>query len=151
MGRERLVVGGGVEGFDEAQPGQRDPSGDVYDWYQRALELLDEGSASAAVQLLDRVTTAAPELRSVREALARAQFDSKMYAEAERTFGSITAQRPDDDYALYGLGMALSRLGRFDEAVEHLALAVAMRPDRREYSDALRQARATVRARRPGR
>jgi Tetratricopeptide repeat. len=55
---------------------------------------------------------------------------------------------PSEDYALFGLGLSLSRLGEFEAAVEHLALAVAMRPDNKHYTNALRHARATLEARR---
>ncbi len=54
---------------------------------------------------------------------------------------------PADDYANFGLGLALSRLGDHEAAVEYLALAAAMHPDRKPYTDALRQVRATLRSR----
>ena len=54
---------------------------------------------------------------------------------------------PADDYANFGLGLALSRSGDHEAAAEYLALAAAMRPDRKPYTDALRQVRATLRSR----
>jgi hypothetical protein len=54
---------------------------------------------------------------------------------------------PSDDYAQFGLGLALARTGNPQAAAEHLALAAAMRPDLRHYTDALRGVRATLRAR----
>jgi hypothetical protein len=39
-------------------------------------------------------------------------------------------------------------MGEFADAVEHLALAAAMRPDNKDYANALRQARATLNSRR---
>jgi Flp pilus assembly protein TadD len=54
---------------------------------------------------------------------------------------------PDDDYAQFGWGLAAARLGDYELAVEHLALAASMRPDVRYYTQALRGARATVRSR----
>ena len=63
-----------------------------------------------------------------------------------RDFAALVASQPDDDYAQLGLGLALARQGRFRESAEHLALAVAMRPDRTEYVAQLRQVRATLRA-----
>ncbi len=133
-----------ADGFD----GRRGaPAGEVYDWYRRGLALLDSGNPQAAAHLLERAHLDEPHSMSIREALARALFDAGRYEPAADSFRSIIATRPDDDYAQFGLGLALSRLGRPDAAVEHLALAVAMRPHRREYLDALRQARATLRAR----
>jgi hypothetical protein len=54
---------------------------------------------------------------------------------------------PTDDYAQFGLGLALARTGDPGAAAEHLALAAAMSPNQRHYADALRSVRATLRAR----
>lgn len=120
---------------------------DTYAVYQRGLDLLGRGSAAAAAQLLERAAAAEPDSRSVLEALARAQFDARRYAEAAESFRKIVEASPSDDYAQFGLGLALARTGDPASAAEHLALAVAMRPDLRHYSDALRSVRATLRAR----
>jgi Flp pilus assembly protein TadD len=123
------------------------PAGEVYDWYRRGCRLLDEGNPAAAVQLLARVSAAEPTARHARETLGRARLATGQYSEAEADFTQLVESAPDDDYAHLGLGIALARQGRFDEAVEHLALAVAMRPDRAEYASHLHQARATLQAR----
>lgn len=125
-----------------------EPAGDLYDWYRRGCQLLEDGHAAAAVQLLTRVSEREPAARHVRETLGRARLTARQYGEAQHDFEVLVALAPDDDYAHLGLGMALARQGRFTEAVEHLALAVAMRPDRPEYVAQLEQTRATVRARR---
>lgn len=130
-----------------AEPSGR-PGGTVYDWYHRGLELLSGGDPEAAAHLLAHASKAEPGSRSVREALARALFDSRRYAEAAEQFRRIVADSPVEDYARFGLGLSLSRLGEPEAAVEHLALAVAMRPDEHNYANALRGARATLRARR---
>jgi predicted Zn-dependent protease len=111
------------------------------------MELLDRGSAAAAAQVLERACAAEPGSRSVREALARAQFDAGRYAAAAENFRVIVEASPTDDYANFGLGLALTRTGNHAAAAEYLALAAAMRPDARHYTDALRQVRATLRAR----
>jgi len=59
----------------------------------------------------------------------------------------IVEASPSDDYAHFGLGLALARTGDHQAAAEYLALAAAMRPDRKPYTDALRQVRAVLRAR----
>jgi predicted Zn-dependent protease len=120
---------------------------DVHDWYTRGLDLLGKGSPAAAAQLLQRAAEAVPHERSVREALARAQFDSGRYAEAAENFRYIVEASPSDDYANFGLGLALARVGNHQAAAEYLALAAAMRPDRKHYTDALSQVRATLKAR----
>jgi Flp pilus assembly protein TadD len=83
----------------------------------------------------------------VLEALGRAQFDTRRYAAAAKTFRQIVEASPSDDYAHFGLGLALARDGNPRAAAEHLALAAAMRPELRHYTDALQGVRATLRAR----
>ena len=124
------------------------PEGEVYDWFRRGVSLLEGGDSAAAVVLLSRVAEAEPRSRSVREALARSQFDSGRYAEAVQSFAWIIEQNPADDYAQFGLGLASAKTGDLQGAVEHLALAAAMRPDVNHYSIALRGARAALAANR---
>ncbi len=131
-----------VQGADHGQDSPGTPAGEVYDWYRRGVELLDGGSHAAAIQILEHAAAAEPESRSVREALARAQYGAKRYAEAAANFRIIVEADPAEDYALFGLGLALTRTGEVAEAVEHLALACAMRPENKHYATALRHARA---------
>jgi tetratricopeptide (TPR) repeat protein len=131
-----------LPGRDVPEPGQ-----DTYDLSQRGMDLLGRGSAAAAAQLLERAAAAEPQSRSVLEALARAQFDTGQYDAAAGNFRRIVEASPADDYAQFGLGLALARTGDHGAAAEHLALAAAMRPDLRHYTDALRGVRATLRAR----
>lgn len=125
------------EGQNTATPG-----GDVYDWYMRGMQLLDGGNAAAAAALLEHAVEAEPHSRNLREALARAQFGSGAFRKARDNFATIVEANPTDDYAHFGLGLASSKLGDYVGAVEHLALAVAMRPDNRDYGNALERARA---------
>jgi tetratricopeptide (TPR) repeat protein len=118
------------------------PEGGVYEWYQRALKLLGDGNPDAAAMLLIRAAEAEPGSRSIREALARAQYDAGRYQEAMASFTELIAINPTDDYAQFGLGLAASRAGELQLAAEHLALAVAMRPDLGHYAQALRGVRA---------
>ena len=120
---------------------------DTHQLYKRGLDLLGRGSPAAAAQLLERAAAAEPRSRSVLEALARAQFDAGQYAAAAGNFRRIVEASPSDDYAQFGLGLALARTGDHGGAAEHLALAAAMRPNLRHYTDALRSVRATLQAR----
>ncbi|SFO79592.1 Tetratricopeptide repeat-containing protein [Geodermatophilus dictyosporus] len=123
-------------------PDEGAPGGGVYEWYRRGLDLLASGDPAAAATLLARAADAEPGSRSVLEALARAQYDAGRYREAIESFSALTAVNPTDDYAQFGLGLAASRAGELDLAAEHLALAVAMRPDLGHYTRALRGVRA---------
>ena len=118
------------------------PEGGVYEWFQRGMQLLAEGHPAAAATLLSRAAEAEPASRSILEALARAQYDARRYQDAMVSFTSLIAMNPTDDYAQFGLGLAASRAGELNLAAEHLALAVAMRPDLGHYSRALRGVRA---------
>ncbi|MFJ9446341.1 tetratricopeptide repeat protein [Kitasatospora sp. NPDC101235] len=124
-----------------------EPTGDVYDWFRRGARLLAQGHPAAAEQLLARAAAAEPHSRSIREALARAQFDAGSYAAALENFRAVALADPADDYAQFGWGVAAARLGDFEASAEHLALAVAMRPEADHYRQALRQTRATLAAR----
>jgi Flp pilus assembly protein TadD len=129
------------------EPGARPDPAEVHAWYTTGMELLGKGSPAAAAQVLQRAANAEPGSRSVREALARAQFDTGQYAAAAENFRAIVEASPTDDYAHFGLGLSLARAGDHAAAAEYLALAVAMRPDRKHYTDALRQVRATLKFR----
>jgi len=118
------------------------PEGDVYEWYQRGIQLLRSSHPAAAATLLARAAAAEPGSRSILEALARAQYDAGRYEEAVVSFTALTALSPTDDYAHFGLGLAASKAGELRLAAEHLALAVAMRPDVGHYARALRGVRA---------
>ncbi len=118
------------------------PEGDVYEWYQRGVQLLRDGNPAAAATLLSRAADAEPGSRSILEALARAQYDAGRYQEAVISFTALTAVSPTDDYAHFGLGLSASRAGELRLAAEHLALAVAMRPEASHYARALRGVRA---------
>jgi tetratricopeptide (TPR) repeat protein len=123
-----------------------DPA-EVHGWYTTGMTLLGKGSPAAAAQVLQRAADAEPGSRSVREALARAQFDTGQYAAAAENFRVIVEASPTDDYAHFGLGLSLARSGEHAAAAEYLALAAAMRPDRKPYTDALHQVRATLKSR----
>ncbi|MFG2845311.1 tetratricopeptide repeat protein [Kitasatospora sp. NPDC048296] len=150
-GQGRSDSGGPGEGVPmggiPAQGRSGEPAGDVYDWFRRGAKLLAQGHPAAAEQLLTRAADAEPHSRSIREALARAQFDAGSYAAALENFRAVALADPADDYAQFGWGVAAARLGDFETSVEHLALAVAMRPETDHYREALRQTRATLAAR----
>jgi tetratricopeptide (TPR) repeat protein len=118
------------------------PEGDVYEWFQRGARLLADGNPAAAATLLAHAAEAEPGSRSILEALARAQYDAGRYPDAMESFTALIALAPTDDYAHFGLGLAASRAGELRVAAEHLALAVAMRPDLGHYARALRAVRA---------
>lgn len=129
----------------DAHPGG--PAGTPYEWYQRALSLLDGGNADAALLLLERLRVVEPSSSSILEAYARALFDARRYSEAIEAFGELLERAPDNDYAHFGLGLSLWRTQEFVKARDELAMAFVMRPEKADYGKALAQVKATLRAR----
>lgn len=113
-----------------------DQAGKAYGAFQDGLRLLDSGDAHAAAVALERARDLEPAQGSIREALARAYFRSARHRDAAMEFERAVELDPVNDYAHFGLGLSLLRLGDRGGARRHLKLAVAMRP-RAEYEEAL--------------
>ncbi len=114
----------------------------TYDLYTRGMRLLADGDHHAAAVSLRRVRDLEPDKTSVREALGRALFGAREFAEAEREFEAVVERAPTNHYALFCLGRARQCQGRHAEARNPLALASGLRPDRsdyREYRDRARR------------
>lgn len=109
----------------------------VYDWYQRALGLLKSGDPHAAANLLEKAAESEPGKSSIHEALARAYFGSGRFGAALEQFSLVAELAPTNDYAHFGMGLCLGRLGRLREAVGHLRMANVMRPGNTDYEEAL--------------
>lgn len=109
----------------------------AYDEYQQGLQLLRGGHPHAAIQPLERARDLEPEKASVREALARAYFNAQRFRDAQAEFSSMLEINPANDYAHFGLGLCLIRLGERDPGRGHLRMAVAMKPDSEDYQRAL--------------
>lgn len=109
----------------------------VYEWYQQGLAFLATGDAHAAATVLERAVAAEPGKGSLLEALGRAYFRSRRFRAALDQFSSALDVNPANDYAHFGAGLCLARLGRLDEACGHLRMATVMRPAVDDYRSAL--------------
>jgi tetratricopeptide (TPR) repeat protein len=109
----------------------------VYEWYRQGMALLKAGDNHAAVTVLERAAAAEPDKGSIREALARAYFGTRRFGKALAEFTAALDISPVSDYAHFGAGLCLGRLGRVTEAVGHLRMACVMRPGISDYEDAL--------------
>ncbi len=109
----------------------------AYDWYQRGMALLMGGDVHAAATLLEKAAEAEPNKSSIHEALARAYFGSGRFSVALEQFKEVLELSPVNDYAHFGAGLCLGRLGKLHEAVGHLRIACVMRPDNVDYERAL--------------
>lgn len=106
---------------------------DAYDLFRNGMRLLEDGDHHAATVPLARVRDLEPDKTSIREALGRALFGARRYAEAAVEFEAVVERAPTDDYALFCLGRSLQLLGRHTEARKPLALACCLRPERADY------------------
>jgi Flp pilus assembly protein TadD len=105
----------------------------LYTLYRKGMELLEDGNFEEATVPLAEAARQAPEKSSVREALGRAYFRNRQFAEAATEFEAVVETHPVNDYAHFCLGRALSLTGETKRARHHLALASNLRPDRRDY------------------
>jgi tetratricopeptide (TPR) repeat protein len=125
------VIGEEGQTRDEGQTAGEEES--LYSLYRRGMELLEHGDFAQATVPLSKAARQAPEKSSVREALGRAYFRSRKYAEAAEEFEAVVERYPVNDFAHFCLGRALSLTGRKDRARRHLAIAANLRPERRDY------------------
>jgi Flp pilus assembly protein TadD len=109
---------------------------DAYVAFQEGSRLLSGASPHAAAVVLERARDLEPNQGSVREALGRAYFGCGRFDAAQSEFAQAVELDPVNDYAHFGLGLALLRSGDAVGARRHLKLAVAMRP-LEEYREAL--------------
>jgi Flp pilus assembly protein TadD len=102
---------------------------ETYDLFQQGKRLLRRGDAERASVALEQAKELEPRKASIREALGIAYFRSRRWSDAEAEF-----RAPADHYGHYGLGRALEKQGRRDEAAGHLKLAGLLKPDDEELT-----------------
>ena len=102
---------------------------EAYERFMEGQALLASGNAHAAIVALERARDLEPEQGSIREALARAYFRARRFAEAEAEFTKVVELDPVNDYAHFGIGLCAIRPGTRTAPAGHLKLATVMRPD----------------------
>lgn len=121
----------------------------AYALLQRGRRLLAENHPHQAAIVLERAASAEPRKASIREALARAYYNSGQFNHAREQFAEVVAINPSNAYAHFGLGMSLARCGHPSVAIGHLKMAAAMKPDSNVYREALQRLRADALSDRP--
>ena len=109
----------------------------AYEAFQEGSRLLASQNVHAAVIPLERARDLEPDQGSVRETLGRAYYRTGRFTKAGQEFAAAVELDPVNDYAHFGLGLALMKQGDRIGARRHLKLAVAMRPDHADYRAAL--------------
>lgn len=110
---------------------------DAYELFKKGSSLLGDGFNHQAAVVLERAVRLEPAKTSIREALARALYNSGQTGRAGEEFAAVVEQDPSNDYAHFGLGLCQARSGHIRQALGHLKMAVVMRPDSEVYEKAL--------------
>jgi len=127
----------GNDSPDPDAPDQGAHTHGAYESFRDGRDLLAAGNAHAAVVALERARALEPEKASVRETLARAYYRTRRYEAAAAEFATTVELDPVNDYAHFGLGLALRQTRDLVGARRHLRIAAAMRPDNADYRKAL--------------
>ena len=112
---------------------------ETYELFQEGRRHLRAGRPDEATEPLEQARSREPDSRSIREALGIAYFRTRRWSEAEAEFRALAELSPDDEFAHYALGRALSNQGRSREALGHLKLAAVLRGRPREDGMALEE------------
>lgn len=112
---------------------------DVYEEYISGFQYLKKGMLNEAIFHLRRAKTAEPFKTSIREALARAYFMSGRFDKSEKEFSFIIHLKPDCDYAYFGAGLSLIKLGEKEKGLEKLKIACALNPSNQIYRNYLKK------------
>ncbi|MGH2811661.1 MAG: tetratricopeptide repeat protein [Actinomycetota bacterium] len=103
----------------------------------KGQRLLADGHNHQAAIVLERAAQVEPRKSSIREAFARALFNSGQTDRAKEEFAMVVELDPSNDYGYFGLGLCHARQGELTVARGHLKLAVVMRPEVDAYRQAL--------------
>jgi tetratricopeptide (TPR) repeat protein len=123
------------------RPGERDSA---YDLFRRGSQLLADHHPGAAAVLLERCLAMEPGKASILEALGRAYYEQGDAGSAADRFGQIVDRDPLAHYAHFGLGLSQARLGDTRAALQHLKMAVFLKPENEDYQRALRRVRRSA-------
>jgi len=116
---------------------------ETYDLFQEGRRHLRAGRPEEATKPLEQARRREPGSRSIREALGIAYFRTRRWEDAEAEFRALAELSPDDEFAHYALGRALSNQGRSREALGHLKLATVLRGRPREDGSVLEDREAS--------
>jgi tetratricopeptide (TPR) repeat protein len=131
-------------------------TGPVFQHYQAAVQLLQQGKYEKALAGFEKLLPAAPPeikercqmyVQTCQRQLERSrltfltpeehydyavsQLNTGYFEEAREQFSNILADHPEADYALYGLALLDSITGRSQDCLTHLAQAIELNPKNR--------------------
>jgi tetratricopeptide (TPR) repeat protein len=131
-------------------------TGPVFQHYQAAVQLLQQGKYEKALAGFEKLLPATPPeikercqmyIQTCQRQLERSrltfltpeehydyavsQLNTGYFEEAREQFSNILADHPGADYALYGLALLDSITGRAQDCLTHLAQAIELNPKNR--------------------
>ncbi|MDZ7838603.1 MAG: tetratricopeptide repeat protein [Actinomycetota bacterium] len=86
---------------------------------------------------LEKAKRQQPHKASIREALATAYYNSGFYSSAKKNFEKALQIDASNDFAYYGLGLSMAKLGDIKKARGQLKMAMVMNPECEQYKKAL--------------
>ena len=113
----------------------------TYERYRLGQAYVADGDALSAARVLEPAVEAEPASVALWRLLAQAYFAAARLRRAEAAFERILEVDPTDDHARFGLGRALERQSRHQEALAQYRIAVALSPEP-DYLEALRRGEA---------
>ncbi len=141
---------------DKSVGGARSGTGPVFQHYQNAVQLLQQGKYEKALNMLEKLLPEAPAeiqdrcrmyISACRRQLEKAglsfltpeehydyaisQLNTGYYEEAREQFNGILNAHPDADYAFYGLAVLGAITGNIQDCLYNLARAIELNPKNR--------------------
>jgi len=101
----------------------------TYERYELGQAYVADGDGLSAARVLEPAVEAEPTSAALWTLLGRAYFISARLRRAEAAFERVLEIDPTDDHARFGLGRALERQSRHEEALAQYRIAAALSAD----------------------
>jgi len=90
-----------------------------------------------AIMHLEKAKRRQPHKASIREMLATAYYNCGFYSSARKNFEKALKIDASNDFAYYGLGLSMAKMGDIKKARGQLKIALFMNPECEQYKNAL--------------
>ena len=118
----------------------------TYERYRLGQAYVAGGDPRSAARVLEPAVEAEPTSAALWLVLAQAYFASARLRAAQSAFERVVELDPTDDHARFGVGRALERQSRHEEALAQYRIAFALSPEP-DYAEALRRVETRLAAR----
>ncbi len=118
----------------------------VYNWFVKGKRLLEKGDYTRSIFYFEQAKLEMPQKGSIREALARAYYNSGQLEKAKNEFEAALEIDPTNSFAYFGLGLCLIKMGKPVLALAPLKLCCALSPDEGRYQRSLARAKSMLKS-----